>query len=173
MKQNPNSLEPRRLVSATDTGHFDFKFPSPISEPALQNDIVFCGKVMVQQTEPVHVTRERNPFLVRSESFRKLGSGRSGSLRLPATGDRRLRRSSSSWRQLNNLFGVVKFPVQMELSDMKKRQERRESEALLPNTPAAGDGKSCWQLIRRLRRKGQRHLFNALPTASFRCFPRL
>ncbi|KAJ1403614.1 hypothetical protein SESBI_27179 [Sesbania bispinosa] len=69
----------------------------------------------------------------------------------------------------------------MELSDMKKRQERRESEALLPNLPVggysetvvAGDGKSCWQLIRRLRRKGQRHLFNALPTASFRCFPRL
>lgn len=184
MKQNyPNS---------PDTfGFSEFEFPKHDSETALQNDVVFCGKVMIPKTE-------QNPFLVRSESFRKPKSRngfsavrdlRSESLRLPAAkGHSRLRRSDSGWRRLNSLFGVVKFPVQMELSDMKKRQqELNEQRSLSPKLAAehdgetgtaVGDGKSCWRtwrLVWPLRRKGQSqrfHLLNVAPSSlSFGCLP--
>lgn len=195
MKQYPKLLEPTVPAgSPKGTRHFDFQFPTAISDytanPALQNDIVFCGKVMTRRTGPGSVTeRTKNPFLERSESFRKPKpvrsnsssfSGRdkrSGSLRLPATGDTRLLRSDSSCRRhFNSLFGVVKFPVQMELSDMRKRQERREPTPL-PEIPAdidgklmaAGAGKSCWQLIRPLKRKG--HFLRGFAAASFGCAP--
>ncbi|KAK7277308.1 hypothetical protein RIF29_18459 [Crotalaria pallida] len=144
-----------RPDSLTGTGHLDFNFPTPISpDTALQNDVVFCGKVMIQKSEPAPSTERTNkkPFLTKCESLRKPNP-----VRNQRWGDSRLlRRSSSSScsrrRHFNGLFGAVKFPVQMELSDMRRRQERRGKERLLPEIPADGGRRYCWQLIRPLKR---------------------
>ncbi|GAU32210.1 hypothetical protein TSUD_277900 [Trifolium subterraneum] len=45
-------------------------------------------------------------------------------LRSPSGRVNRRRRSDSDRKSYTGIFGTVKFPLQMELSDMKMRQER-------------------------------------------------
>ncbi|TKY46297.1 hypothetical protein E2542_SST28335 [Spatholobus suberectus] len=125
--------------SPTDTGHFSFEFPTLVSDLALQNDVVFCGKVIIRQsTEPCLEDPVRSKFFSKPKPVRPVNRDqRWGSFQLPATRYSRLQRSSSSRRYSNGLFGVVKFPVQMELSDMKKRQS-----ALLPKLATVRDDES-------------------------------
>lgn len=178
-------LEP---ASQMKPNHFEFEFPTAISDPAAkaasQNDIVFCGKIIGRQTDsnPADTIR-KNPFLVRSESIGKLNSGRHrGSisyLQSSSDGEHR-RRSSGSWKHHNGLFGVLKHPLQMELSDIKTRQGRVEPVSL-PRLPAVDNGeteigggrKSKWGLVRRLslKRRDRGPPTSAFAKGSFGCLP--
>ncbi|RDY04029.1 hypothetical protein CR513_12296, partial [Mucuna pruriens] len=136
----------------------DFEFPATAFSGTIPNDVVFCGKVITRRTEP------ENRVLLRSES-----SGQTNVfvawLRSPSGRESRCRRSESCRRLYNGMFGTVKFPLQMELSDIKMRQQRREP---LPRVSAkdGGDGRdSCWELVRPLRRRG------SLKNAFFGCLP--
>lgn len=169
---------------------FDFEFPTAISssstKASVQNDIVFCGKIIGQKANPnsSETVRNNNPFLARTESVGKISSGRhSGSisyLKSSSDGDNR-RRSSGSWKHYNGLFGVLKYPMQMELSDIKMRQERMEPVSL-PRFPAVDGGevvvgggrKSKWALVRRLslKRRERRSLpISTVAKGSFGCLP--
>ncbi|KAK4272134.1 hypothetical protein QN277_020726 [Acacia crassicarpa] len=168
--------------------HVEFEFPTAISDSgtnaALQNDIVFCGKILGRQTDPnPSDTVRKNPFLVRSESIGKINSGRHSGLvsylKSSSDGEHR-RRNSWSWRYHNGLFGVLKYPVQMELSDIKTRQERMEPTSL-PKLPAVEGGeteissgrKSKWGLVRRLslKRRERGPPMTAVAKGSFGCLP--
>ncbi|KHN40181.1 hypothetical protein glysoja_041844 [Glycine soja] len=118
---------------------FEFEFPAAVYvSGGVPNDVVFCGKVMTRRTEG------ETRALLRSET------------------SNRYRRIESCRRRYNGMFGtVMKFPLQMELSDIKMRQERRELPPTMPKVAAKGDGgESCWELVQPLRRRGT--LKNAL-----------
>ena len=147
--------------------------------PTLQSDVVFCGKLTGRQTNP----SSEHQLMARSNPYRKLKLVRSVdhdqrrcSLQLPETGYIRLqRRNSCNKKYASRLFGVVKFPVQMELSDMKRRQSERS--ARLAAAARGGEREKGeksglkWLLIRTLRRKSGQWL-NALSTSSFNFWSR-
>ncbi|KAK4282305.1 hypothetical protein QN277_013700 [Acacia crassicarpa] len=160
--------------------HFDFEFPTLISDPSTspaRNDIVFWGQLMHPQSEP-HPPLEANHSLLRSRSLVKSDTGRSDGFLKPLPGGNRSRRSASCRKYRNGLFGILKFPVEMNLSDMKMRQGRREPLPVpqLPEDDSAdwasgGDGgQSCWEMVRPLRRRSP--LLSALVKATFGCIPR-
>ncbi|RHN50507.1 hypothetical protein MtrunA17_Chr6g0458171 [Medicago truncatula] len=65
------------------------------------------------------------------------------------------------------MFGMVKFPLQMELIDIKMRQERREPMKLPKFTEQEEvGGESRWEMVRPLRRRWT--IMSALK-ASFGC----
>ncbi|KAG4947678.1 hypothetical protein AAZX31_15G248000 [Glycine max] len=133
---------------------FEFEFPAAVYvSGGVPNDVVFCGKVMTRRTEG------ETRALLRSET----SNGFMAWLRSPSGREsRRYRRIESCRRRYNGMFGtVMKFPLQMELSDIKMRQERRELPPTMPKVAAKGDGgESCWELVQPLRRRGT--LKNAL-----------
>jgi len=127
----------------------NFEFPTNFSNE-LPNDVVFCGKVITRKTEP-QVTKDNSTVVA-------------GILSLSVK-ENRYRRSSS--KSYTGMFGMVKFPLQMELSDIKMRQERREPMKLPKFTEEEeGGGESCWEMVRPLRRRWT--IMRALK-ASFGC----
>lgn len=178
---------PTQPASGKDLSPFEFEFPTAISDPgmnpALSNDILFCGKIIARQTDPnpPHAV-PKNPFLLRSESFGRINSDRHNRSisysQSSSAGENRRRRSSGSWKNYNGLFGALKYPLQMELSDIRMRQERRVS-ASLPRLPVDGDGatmtgggrKSRWDLVRRLSLRRRGPPMSAFAKASFGCLP--
>ncbi|KAK7401578.1 hypothetical protein VNO78_13170 [Psophocarpus tetragonolobus] len=149
------------------TSEFEFHLPVFVSSIAVPNDVVFCGKVITRRTGP------ENRVLLRSESSSDrttTANGFAAWLQSPSSREsRRRRRSESFRRRYNMMFGtVMKFPLQMELSDIKMRQERREPPPPQPMARFAVEdsGKeSCWELVRPLRRRGM------LKSALFGCLP--
>ncbi|KAK7364699.1 hypothetical protein VNO80_13440 [Phaseolus coccineus] len=145
--------------------------------PSLQSDVVFGGKLTGCQTHP----SSEHQLMARSNPYRKLKlvrcvdhAQRRCSLQLPETGYSRFqRRNTCSKKYASRLFGVVKFPLQMKLSDIKRRQSERSARL----AAAARDGEQEkgeksgleWRLIRTLRRKSAQWL-NALSTSSFDFF---
>ncbi|KAK7380749.1 hypothetical protein VNO78_33266 [Psophocarpus tetragonolobus] len=158
-----------------NSNNFTFEFPTllSVSDVDPPNDVVFCGRVMVHQTD-------QPPLMERSNSFNKPNPVRSahrrwGWLPLPATRYSRLQKSGSGGgggrRRVSGMFGVIKFPLQMELNDMRKRQTKiaMTTMTMMTSEDKAEKGeKSGWklQLVRMLRRKGREWL-NALSTSSF------
>ncbi|QCD96123.1 hypothetical protein DEO72_LG6g825 [Vigna unguiculata] len=137
----------------------EFEFPATASvSSAVPDDIVFCGKVITRRSE------SETRVLLRSES-----SGRTNGfvawLRSPSGRESRCRRSESCRRRYNKVFGAVKFPLQMELSDIKMRQDRIESRPPPRFTAKDDGGESCWELVRPMRRRG------SLKNALFGCLP--
>jgi len=127
----------------------NFEFPTNFSNE-LPNDVVFCGKVITRKTEPQ----------ANKDNITVVASIRSLSVK-----ENRYRRSSS--KSYTSMFGMVKFPLQMELSDIKMRQERREPMKLPKFTEEEDhDGGSCWEMVRPLRRRWT--IMRALK-ASFGC----
>ena len=184
MEYSPLLLEPEfRPVSQTGSEEdcFDFQFPKITNTgAALPNDIVFCGKVITHQTrtEPdPSRKRRKTPSSLRSQSFSKVKSGpcissqekRSESFRWPGIGGNR--------KHNNGLFGIVKYPSTMELSEIKERQSRKEP-VPLPKFKVGEGGElvvvdggkgNRWELVRPMRR---RHvLMNAFVKAWFGCIP--
>ena len=160
--------------------NFDFVFPTTISNGRGTNDVVFCGKVLISRTEepdPSH--KLKNPLMLSSgsESFKPdsgrtncLNSGqcnRLDSLRSPPS-------SGSGMKRFTGLFGILRFPLHMELSEIKQRQCRREPLPLPKlmmdedgEVVDPGAGKNCWDIVRPMRRGNL--LFSAL--AKFGCIP--
>ncbi|KAK7271883.1 hypothetical protein RJT34_28137 [Clitoria ternatea] len=167
-----SSLKPETVFN---TGHSEFEFPATVFSisNSVPNNVVFCGKVITRRTEPASSGGEGR-VLWRSESFSGPSNQFVAWIRSPSGRENRWRRSESSRKRYNGMFGTVKFPLQMELSDIKMRQERREP-LPLPKIPAKDDGdkdggESCWELVRPLRRRGT--LLNALAKATFGgCIP--
>ncbi|KAL1291875.1 hypothetical protein HN51_060373 [Arachis hypogaea] len=159
----------QNLLETRPASHSNFEFPKAVS-PTVPNDVVFCGKVITRQTRP-------DSELSKPETLAKQNSGRTNGftalLRSPSCMERRCRKScSSNNKRYNGMFGTVKFPLQMDLSDIKMRQERNEP-APLPKFPSeegcSDGGESCWELVRPLRRRGA--LMSVLAKASCGCFP--
>lgn len=151
----------------------EFEFPATVISTTVPNDVVFCGKVITRRTEPGSAQQDEGETrsLLRSESSGRV-NGFSAWLRSPSGREIRCRRSESFQRRkhYNGMFGTVKFPLQMELSDIKMRQDRREPPPPPPQLRVSakdgGDGgESCWELVRPLRRGG------TLKNALFRCLP--
>ena len=143
----------------------EFEFPATDYSSAVPNDVVLFGKVITRRTEPGPDKRE-NRVLTKSESSSGRSNGFMSWLRSPSGKEIRCRRSESGRSRYKT---VLKFPLQMELSDIKKRQDRREPlpPPPLPRIPAKDDGdggESCWELVRPLRRQG------TLKNAFFGCF---
>lgn len=134
----------------------DFEFHKCFNT-SLPNDVVFCGKLINRKTEPgstLQITRregESNVFIA--------------GLRSPSGRENRWRRSESDKKSYTGIFGTVKFPLQMELSDMKKRQERKEQVSVPKFTAGGGGEESCRELVRPLRRRGT---FMSILKSSFR-----
>lgn len=128
----------------------NFEFPTNSSNE-LPNNVVFCGKVITRKTEP---QTRRDTAIV-------------ASIRSPSVKENRYRRSSSERKSYKGMLGMVKFPLQMELSDIKMRQERREPMKLPKFTEEEeSDGGSCWEMVKPLRRRWT--IMRALK-ASFGC----
>ncbi|RVW75521.1 hypothetical protein CK203_051935 [Vitis vinifera] len=79
----------------------------------------------------------------------------------------------SRWYLL--MFGLVKFPPEMELRDIKSRQVRRSPSTLFPSLDASvkvpvkrSSGKCSWGILRALSCKDA----SVAVTASFHCIPR-
>ncbi|CAJ1947511.1 unnamed protein product [Sphenostylis stenocarpa] len=148
----------------------EFQFPATDFSSAGPADVVFCGKLISRRVEPgpAPQNESENRVLSRSES--------SGGTNVSVTRIRSpsgMRRSESCRKRNNGMFGtVLKFPLQMELSDIKMRQNRRECRPppLPPRVSAEDDvdgdgGESCWELVRPLRRGG------TFKNLLFRCIP--
>lgn len=67
------------------------------------------------------------------------------------------KKASSKPRWYLLMFGMVKFPAEMELSDIKSRQVRRSSSALFPTSENKGkfhcnrsSGEATWRILRAL-----------------------
>ncbi|KAK7364705.1 hypothetical protein VNO80_13446 [Phaseolus coccineus] len=112
--------------------------------------------------------------MAQANSYKKLKPVRSTdrgqrwtSMQLPEIWYIPLQRSGGNRNYSNGLFGVAKFPVQMELSDIRKRQSARS--AVLETAARDGEQEKGekmgleWQLIRTLRRKSRQWL-NMLST---------
>ncbi|KAJ1391541.1 hypothetical protein SESBI_36524 [Sesbania bispinosa] len=166
MNRYPNLLE-SGPVSHVDAPRSDFEFPTSVPQTgAVPNDVVFCGKVISRQTELGPAPQAS------AESEKPLGraNGFTAWSRSPSGRENRCRRSDSCRKRYNGMFGTVKFPLQMELSDIKMRQERREPMPLSKVPVEENGGDSCWELVRPLRRRG--NLLSALlAKVSFRCMP--
>lgn len=170
----------------SDPDDFEFSTGTEIYSqklPPLEDAVVFCGK-FIPRRKPVDVniiptttaTQKpfiEDPFCLRSESFNLLrGSSshlanRSKSVRL---------RENASSRKHKVLIGLVKFPTRMELSDIRKRQDRIAPVPMFPvadrSQPiVAGGGRGHWSLLRPLRFRS--HLVGALARASFSCMSRV
>ncbi|MED6181218.1 hypothetical protein PIB30_017414 [Stylosanthes scabra] len=159
----------QNLLETEPLSHSNFEFPKPIS-PTVPNDVVFCGKLITRQTGP-DSELSRPETLAKNNSVR--ANGFTALLRSPSGVERRCRKSSSSRNYYNGMFGTVKFPLQMDLSDIKKRQEKNEPVSLPKVAAEEGSdddgGKSCWELVQPLRRRGK--LMSVLAKASFGCIP--
>ncbi|GAU32205.1 hypothetical protein TSUD_277850 [Trifolium subterraneum] len=117
----------------------DFEFLPGVSNE-VSNDVVFCGKVITRKTEPDPAQQtKRNTAVVAGI---KSSSGR----------ENRYRRSGSERKSF--MFGIAKFPLQMELSDIKMRQERKVPMPLKFTAQEDSGGESCWEMVRPLRRQG-------------------
>ncbi|PNX93331.1 hypothetical protein L195_g016482 [Trifolium pratense] len=113
MKRDQKLLE-TGSISKPGTKRTDFEFPTSVSSE-LSNDVVFCGKVITRKTEPDSAPQKRKDNAIVA------------GIKLPSGRENRYRRSGSERKNFSGMFGIAKFPLQMELSDMKMRQERRES----------------------------------------------
>ncbi|CAI8594067.1 unnamed protein product [Vicia faba] len=139
-----------RSVSQTDSTRPGFEFNAGfISSPP--TDVVLFGKLISRKTEPGSASqRTRTEVESTSDRFNVFVAG----LRSPSGRDNRWRRSNSDRKSRTGIFGTVKFPLQMELSDMKMRQERREPTPLPKLVSKDDGGESYWKLVRPLRRRG-------------------
>ncbi|PNX93330.1 hypothetical protein L195_g016481 [Trifolium pratense] len=140
-------------VSKTSTTQTDFEFPTSVSNE-LRNDVVFCGKIITRKTEsnPAPQTKRNTAVVVGIKS--------------PSGKENRYRRSGSE-RKSYGLFRIAQFPLQMELSDIKMRQERKVPMPFPKFTAVEdGSGESCWEMVRPLRRQGS---IMSLLKASFGC----
>ncbi|KAH7537383.1 hypothetical protein FEM48_Zijuj03G0086700 [Ziziphus jujuba var. spinosa] len=182
----------------SDSDDFEFSIGTEIKSerlPPLENGIVFCGKsiphgkpvVNLNLNIPTTTSTQKpfieDPFCLRSESFNLLrGStshfaNRSKSVRLPENGNCRYQSSSS--RKHKVLIGLVKFPTRMELSDIRKRQDRiapvpmfHVADGSQPVVAGGGSGgRGHWSLLRRLRFRS--HIVGSLARASFGCMSRV
>ncbi|CAJ2666046.1 unnamed protein product [Trifolium pratense] len=154
MKHDQKLLE-TGSISKPGTKQTDFEFLTSVSSE-LSNDVVFCGKVITRKTEPDSAPQKRKDNAIVA------------GIKLPSGRENRYRRSGSERKNFSGMFGIAKFPLQMELSDMKMRQERRESITLpLPKyTAKDGGGESCWEMVRPLQRQGS---IMSVLKASFGC----
>lgn len=151
-----------RSVSQSDSTRPDFEFNvGSISSPP--SDVVLFGKVISRKTEPGSASqRTQTEAESTSDRINVFVAG----LRSPSGRDNLWRRSNSDRKSFTGIFGTVKFPVQMELSDIKMRQERREPMPLPKFTTKDDSGESYWELVRPLRRR--RSLMRTLKS-SFSC----
>ncbi|CAK8533189.1 unnamed protein product [Lathyrus sativus] len=117
-----------------------------ISSPP--SDVVFCGKVISRKTEASQKTQMEGEST--SDRINVFVAG----LRSPSGRGNLWWRSNSDRKSYTGIFGTVKFPLQMELSDMKTRQERREPMPLPKFTTKDDGGESYWELVRPIRRRG-------------------
>lgn len=145
----------------------EFEFPATVFPSAVSDDVVLFGKLITRRTGepgPAPCEKSENRVLLRSESSSGGTNGFVAWLRSPSGRESRYRKSESCRSRYKM---VLKFPLQMELSDIKMRQERREPMPQPPPPPrvtAKDDGESCWELVRPLRRQG------TLKNAFFGCF---
>jgi len=128
---------------------FEFHTGFTTSPP---KEVIFCGKLITSKTEPGSarqmIRREEENTSDRNNVF-------VAGLRSPSGRENRWQRSSSDKKSYTGIFGTVKFPLQMELSDMKTRQDRKLAMTVPKFTAEDGGEKSCWELIRPLRRRGK------------------
>ncbi|GAU32203.1 hypothetical protein TSUD_277830 [Trifolium subterraneum] len=140
MKRNQNLLE-IGSISKPVTKQTNFEFPTSVSNE-LQNNVVFCGKLITRKTEPDQALQKRKDNVVVT------------GMKLPSGRENRYRRSGSERKNFSGMFGIAKFPLQMELSDIKMRQGRREPIPLPKLMAEETGGESCWEIVRPLRHQG-------------------
>ncbi|CAJ2666041.1 unnamed protein product [Trifolium pratense] len=130
-------------VSHPSTTRSDFEFNNGFIN-TLPNDVIFCGKVISRKTEPGSAS-ERKYTEGENTSDRK--NVFIAGLRSPSAREIRWQRSDSDTKSYTGMFGIVKFPLQMGLSDMKMRQERKEPVTLSKFMAEDGGKKSFRQLV--------------------------
>ncbi|GKU91752.1 hypothetical protein SLEP1_g5577 [Rubroshorea leprosula] len=166
---------------------FDFSF-NPRSA-SFNSSIVFCGKIVEEQKrdeiDDFSVDQSRYLFplssarLMNSEhkKFRD-NSGKAGVVNSkPASLESAARFGScryGSSRKHNVLIGLARIPAKMELSDIKKRQSKRNPAPLFvmegggqPDLTVKGGGVGLRALMKPLRCRA--HLARALAKASLGC----
>ncbi|WJX70865.1 hypothetical protein P8452_54926 [Trifolium repens] len=134
-------------VSNSNTARPDFEFNTG-STNSLSNDVVFCGKVISRKTEPGSALQKKQ---IEGEKTSDEKNVFVAGLRTPSGRENRWRRSDSDRKSYIGIFGTLKFPLQMGLSDIKMRQERMEPMTLSKFTVEDGGKKSCSELVRHRR----------------------
>ena len=174
--------------SPNSPSHELFQFPFIPNTPLNnKNYIVFCGKLIKERDFdddqsrylfPLSSARQLNNHKKDLGSLYSLNSRPKPSL---STKSFRSQSSCSSLRKHKVLIGLAKIPPTMELSDIKKRQSRKNPSPMFPPVAAddlkvvdAGEGCSAgcrrghhWSLLRPLRCRAR--LVSALAKAS--CIP--
>ncbi|KAF8370144.1 hypothetical protein HHK36_031839 [Tetracentron sinense] len=165
----PSSSDHEFFEFSSDfSGEMNMIIPPP-------NDIIFCGKLIPYKESP---TEDR--AMRKSPSLKKqLQKLRNPSKKCDLTARKESILSSSvkpRWYLL--MFGLVKFPTEMELKDIRNRQSRRNPSSLFPafdggksvkGIRSRGKG-SFWGLLRAF---GCKSHANAMVKASFGCIPQL
>jgi hypothetical protein len=157
MKGYQKLLQPGS-VSNSNTARPDFEFNTG-STNSLSNDVVFCGKVISRKTEPGSALQKKQ---TEGEKMSNQKNVFIAGLRSPSGRENRWRRSDSDRKSYIGIFGTLKFPLQMGLSDIKMRQERMEPMTLSKFSAEDGGKKDCSELVRH-----RRALFSCLKS-SFR-----
>ncbi|XVE68952.1 hypothetical protein DITRI_Ditri09bG0111200 [Diplodiscus trichospermus] len=172
--------------SPSSPSHEHFEFPF-IPNNSTKNDIVFCGKLIKEQgldgdgddqsryLFPLSSARLSNNKKKDLGSLSFVDSKRNSSS--SSTKNFRSQSSSFSSRKHKVLIGVAKITPMMELSDIKKRQSRRNPSPMVPpmapgdlEAVAAGGRRGHhWGLLKPLRCRG--HLVSALARATLGCIP--
>ncbi|GAU32208.1 hypothetical protein TSUD_277880 [Trifolium subterraneum] len=127
-------------VSNRGTTQSDFEFNSGFMN-TLSTDVVFCGKIISRKTELGSALQKKQTE--GENTFDRKNVFVAG-LRSPSGRENRWQRSDSDRKSYTGIFGTVKFPLQMGLSDMKMRQERREP-VLLSKFMAEDGGKKSFR----------------------------
>jgi hypothetical protein len=130
-------------VAHTATTRSDFEFNSGFIN-TLPNDVVFCGKVISRKIKPDSALQKKQTE--GENTFDRKNIFIAG-LRSPSGRENLWQRSDSDRKSYTGIFGTVKFPLQMGLSDMKMRQERKEPVTLSKFMTEGGGKKSFRELV--------------------------
>ncbi|CAI9779650.1 unnamed protein product [Fraxinus pennsylvanica] len=142
-------LSKNRDIQSSSSNFFEF-FSDLRSEMPHAEEIIFCGKLFPYKLQPVNVLDDAQEHPLRDD---QKSEGRFQSwdeLRIMRSNvkDTGLLRSSRSlrfrpFRALKPrwyvfMFGIVKFPPEMDLQDIKNRQVRRNTGSIFPWIDAGG-----------------------------------
>ncbi|KAH7839598.1 hypothetical protein Vadar_006128 [Vaccinium darrowii] len=145
-------------TSSSDQDLFEFFSEewshSSTTNPA-QNMIVFCGKEITFKEPAIQNLERKSPQKPRKRLVNK--AAKSGGKNRFCVRKVLLWGSAAKWRWHHLACGLgVRFPAEMELSDIRSRQRRRGPPAALfsgGGDKEVGGGKGLWAMIRALCRR--------------------
>lgn len=183
--------------TSSDGDFFEFFSEDFSAQPCPAKDIIFCGKLIPCKEQPIccpqiHEIDSNKQQIRKKRSFfkwRSLSLGSKSKKSRPEGGDMQekcdlsARRVSiltspakSRWHLF--MFGLMRFPTEMELRDIKNRQVRRHPETMFRSFSGQEEmslqrkrAKGFWGMLRALG--CNTHQTDSVANVSLSCIPRV